>query len=240
MSEKSRFIAILGAVLAAILIAIILAVVVGREKEPVQNARDELVVGVRAQARSGDSTTSTDEPEKVAEEVDVEIGSTPEPAKEEPKPEPVIAPRTEPKAVVDDIEEVMAALEYRDEFCPSGFQVRANPGYMPEKSLPLVAARLGVPNSYIRRCYRCEFSSERRQSGMSYLVFELTGRREAVALQEAFTAKASQLPNRGGDTFLIRNCVVVTGFNSDSENGASELMRNLKKAVNYKESGSAG
>ncbi len=234
MSERGRFAVILTVVVLAVVLSIVLAVAVWPKEKPVAEEEFEPVVA------AAEPAVKAEEVEEVAPEEPAEE-EKPKEAKPQVKEKPApVAEEVEPVEEVEEIEDIMAALEYQEDFLPSGYSVMdfpsespmSNPGLLPQEMLDELPEELGT-DVQIERAYMCMFSDEETTQYLAYSVFEVASDDDAVSFEEAGTQKMSEQANMFGDSFAIRNYVVAVGGISGSEDAGSELMAKLKAAVNY-------
>ncbi len=151
-------------------------------------------------------------------------------------PRPGGTPDAHGESVVEAVDEVVLALQYRPELLPSGFKLLdthgspSNPGFTSQEKVEDFAAKIGV-DAKVKCFYNCVLSREgSNERPLSYHVVETANHAQAVAVAQAWrhdTRAASY------HKFVTRNAVVLVVGYGGAEAAAKELMNNLKSAVNY-------
>jgi len=237
MSENGRFVVIVGAVAFVVALTIFLVVILRPGGEAVDTVKEETVVQPIARA-SRDVASAADEPEEEPEAGPTEIEVEEKAGPVTVQPKHVAQVPAEPQEHPGEIEDIMAALEYRDDFCPDGYEVPEMTDRMPNRgpfsqpALDEFVRETGVAVE-IQDSYLCAFLSEGNKA-LAYMVFKLADQDGASAMADAMEQLfATREQARKADTFVIRNYMVATICRADLEDTGVELMGKLKQTVNY-------
>ena len=236
MTEHSRLALIIGVVVLAVVAIIVSAVIIQRDEEPVVEMEEEPIVERAARPKPVEPPPPVEEPEEPEEPAEVE--EKPAPVKEEPKL--VLEETEDPVEEVEIIEDIMAALAYREDLLPSGYKLvevpsetgMSNPGFVSEERLARFPEKFGT-DVEIQRGYMCNFLDEENRRHVVYFVFELVDNDDAVAIEEAVNETIAEEADAHGDSFALRNYLALVVWKGDAEDDANELMAKLKSAINY-------